>query len=65
VDKLDAVVEILKTIATIAIPYIALLRTRTDIDRLAAMQRAKENGRPVETQLRRKWYHGLKKLRKK
>lgn len=56
----DFVIEILKIIASVAIPYIALLRTRTDLDRLAAAQRAKETGLSVESQMRKRFYHRLK-----
>lgn len=42
------------------IPYIALLRTRTDLDRFAAAQRAKEYGLPADEFLRKRWYHKLK-----
>ncbi len=52
----DTLIEALKIIATIAIPYIALLRTRVDFDRYAAAQRAKASGASVESELRRKWY---------
>jgi hypothetical protein len=61
----DFILEVLKIIASILIPYIALLRTRTDLDRFAAAQRAKELGTTVEEQLRKKWYHRIKKARTK
>lgn len=59
------ILELAKIIASILIPYIALLRTRTDLDRFAAAQRAKELGKPADTQLRKKWYHCLKGRYKK
>ena len=42
------------------IPIVALLRTRTDLDRFPAAQRAKESGRPADEELRKKWYHVVK-----
>lgn len=54
------IIEILKIIASMVIPYIALLRTRTDLDRFAAAQRAKEYGLPADEFLRKRWYHKLK-----
>jgi hypothetical protein len=58
----DYVIEILRIIASMVIPIVALLRTRTDLDRFAAAQRAKESGKPTDTMLRKKWYHKLKRL---
>lgn len=54
------ILEVLKVIASMVIPIVALLRTRTDLDRYAASQRAKEKGESVESQLRKRWYHCLK-----
>lgn len=59
-DK-EFILELSKIIAPVIISYIALLRTRTDLDRFAASQRAKELGEPAETFLRKRWYHILKK----
>lgn len=56
----EMVIEALKIVASMVIPIVALLRTRTDLDRFAAAQRAKETGEPAETQLRKRWYHKLK-----
>jgi len=63
-DK-EFILELSKVIAPVIISYIALLRTRTDFDRFAASQRAKELGTTVEEQLRKKWYHRIKKARTK
>ena len=60
-DTKTFLIEALRTIATMVIPLIALLRTRTDLDRFAAAQRAKETGTSLSSQLRRRWYHRLKK----
>jgi len=57
----DYVIEILRIIASMVIPIVALLRTRTDLDRFAAAQRAKESGKPTDTMLRKRWYHRLKR----
>lgn len=60
-------VEILKIIAPIVVSYIALLRTRTDLDRYIASQRAKEHGGPpaiIDKFIRHRWYHRLFKTRK-
>lgn len=54
------IIEILKIIASMVIPIVALLRTRTDLDRFAAAQRAKESGLPADEMLRKRWYHALK-----
>ena len=54
------IIEVLKIIASMVIPIVALLRTRTDLDRFAAAQRAKESGRPADEELRKKWYHVVK-----
>ena len=59
-DTRAFVLEALKTIATMVVPIVALLRVRTDLDRFAAAQRAKEMNTTVESQLRRRWYHRLK-----
>lgn len=58
------IIEVLKIVASMVIPYIALLRTRTDLDRFAASQRAKETGKPADTFLRKKWYHKLKRVKR-
>ncbi len=55
-DWQSTLVEALKIVATVAIPYIALLRTRVDFDRYAAAQRAKASGATIESELRRRWY---------
>ena len=60
----EFIIEALKIIASMVIPYIALLRTRTDLDRFAAAQRAKETGQSAESLLRKQWYHRLKKTSK-
>lgn len=52
--------EVLKLCASMVVPLLALLRTRVDLDRFAAAQRAKETGQPIEKVMRRKWYHRLK-----
>lgn len=57
----DFIIEALKIVASMVIPYVALLRTRTDLDRFAAAQRAKESGQSPESQLRKRWYHRLKR----
>lgn len=54
------IIEVFKIIASMVIPIVALLRTRTDLDRFAAAQRAKESGRPADEELRKRWYHKLK-----
>ena len=54
----ELLLEALKVVASMAVPYIALLRTRADLDRFAAAQRAKE-GVPLELAMRRRWYHPL------
>jgi len=54
------IIEVLKIIASMVIPIVALLRTRTDLDRFAAAQRAKETGLPADEHLRKRWYHSLK-----
>lgn len=64
-DVKEWALEMLKTLATIAVPYFALLKTRTDLDRFAASQRAKDSGNPAEMEIRQRWYHGLKPRRKK
>ena len=63
-DALHVAVEILRIVASMVIPLLALLRTRTDLDRFAAAQRAKESGRPLELEMRHKWFHRLKRERK-
>lgn len=57
----EAVVEVFKVVATIAIPFIAYLnlKTRTDLDRFAASQRAEKTGEPYESQIRKRAYHRL------
>lgn len=57
--------EVLKLCASMVIPLLALLRTRTDLDRFAAAQRAKEQGTTIECQMRKRWYHGFKRRRRK
>ena len=64
-DTKTFIIEALKTIATMVVPIVALLRTRTDLDRFAAAQRAKETGMPLESQIRHRWYHRLKPINKK
>lgn len=59
-----AAIEVLRIVASMVIPLIALLRTRTDLDRFAAAQRAKEQGCDVKSTLRRRWYHRLSRKRK-
>ncbi len=64
---LDAhvLLDILKILAPIAVSYLALLRTRTDLDRYIAAQRARERGNaPLEAYLRRRWYHRFYRVRK-
>jgi hypothetical protein len=60
----DQAIEILKLLTPIAVSYIALLKTRTDLDRYIASQRAKESGKPYASQIRHKWYHRLWSVRK-
>lgn len=55
----ELAIEVLKILTPIAVSYIALLKTRTDLDRYIASQRAKESGRPYASQIRRRWYHRL------
>lgn len=64
-DVTDAIVEVVKILGPIAIAYIGVLKNRSDIDRYAASQRAKDSGRPYETQIRKRWYQGLFKKRMK
>lgn len=59
------ILELLKIVAAMAVPYIALLRTRADLDRFAASQRAKQTGLPFESQMRRRWYHRVVIKRRK
>lgn len=54
------IIEILKIIASMVIPIVGLLRTRTDLDRFAASQRAKGTGESADEFLRKRWYHKLK-----
>ena len=56
----DFVLEALRLLASMVIPLLALLRTRTDLDRFAAAQRAKEKGTTLECEMRKRWYHRLK-----
>lgn len=58
------IIEALKIVASMVIPIVALLRTRTDLDRFAAAQRAKESGKPADMFLRKKWYHKLKGVKR-
>lgn len=58
------IVETLKIVASMVLPFIALLRTRTDLDRFAAAQRAKELGTSIDCQMRARWYHRFKGKRK-
>ncbi len=58
---MDYTLEILKVIASMVIPIVALLRTRTDLDRFAASIRAKESGKSSDDMLRKRWYHRLKR----
>jgi len=60
VDNKSYFLELLKVLASMVIPIVALLRTRTDLDRFAAAQRAKESGLPADEMLRKRWYHALK-----
>lgn len=62
-DTNTFILELAKILASIAIPMIALLRTRTDLDRIAASQRALTKGTTPTAELRKKWYHGLKPLK--
>lgn len=59
-DIAAAGIEVLKVLASMVIPLLGLLRTRTDLDRFAAAQRAKELGTSMECQLRKRWYHGTR-----
>lgn len=59
-DNKSYLLELLKVLASMVIPIVALLRTRTDLDRFAAAQRAKESGLPADEMLRKRWYHALK-----
>lgn len=59
-DNKSYLLELLKVLASMVIPIVALLRTRTDLDRFAASQRAKETGFPADEMLRKRWYHALK-----
>lgn len=61
----ETLIEVLKIVAPIVITYIGLLKTRVDLDRFAASQRAKETKSSLESQIRRRWYHPLFKQRKK
>lgn len=61
----EAVVEVIKTLGPIALAYIGVLKNRTDIDRLAASQRAEKNNTPVENQMRKKWYHRMFRTNKR
>lgn len=62
-DTKTFVIEALKALATMVVPLIALLRTRTDLDRFAAAQRAKETGTSMESQIRKRWYHAFSEKR--
>ncbi len=60
-------IELLKLVvpplASVALAYIGVLKNRTDLDRFAARQRAKESGLSVESQMRRRWYHGRRNVK--
>ena len=64
-DAKEFVIELLKIVASMVIPIVALLRVRTDLDRFAATQRAKESGKSVESQMRHRWYHRFKGTQKR
>jgi hypothetical protein len=53
--------EILKIVIPVVISYIALLRTRTELDILYAKHREQTG----EGGMRKRWYHSLKKTRDK
>lgn len=57
--------DILKILAPIVVSYIGLLKTRTDLDRYIAGQRARERGAAPEAYMRHRWYHKFFRLRKK
>lgn len=57
------IIEVLKILASMIVPIVALLRTRTDLDRFAAGQRAKELGLSSDKCIRKRWYHVLKRKR--
>jgi hypothetical protein len=61
----DFILEVIKTLATMVIPIIMLLRSRVDLDRYIATRRAKENGQPVSDVIRKRWYHSLKGSRER
>lgn len=63
-DLRDWALEVLKVLASMVVPLLALMRTRVDLDRFAAAQRAKETGRPVEEMMRHKWYTRLVRKKK-
>jgi hypothetical protein len=56
----EFILEALKTLATMVIPIVMLLRSRIDLDRYIAAQRSKESGQPVSAVIRKRWYHRLK-----
>jgi hypothetical protein len=60
VELQEFLLEALKVIASMVIPVVLLLRSRVDLDRYIASQRAKEMGMPVRSVMRRRWYHKLK-----
>ena len=53
--------EALKILAPIAVSYIALLRTRVELDILYAKHREALTGEP--NQMRKRWYHVLRRRR--
>jgi len=55
----DFILEALKMIVPVAIAYIGVLKTRTDLDILYAKHRGDE-----KTKMRRRWYHRFAARRK-
>jgi len=56
--------DAVKMFIPILVSYIALLRTRTELDILYAKNRAKASGQPEEEMMRKRWYHALKRTKK-
>jgi hypothetical protein len=63
-QRLGLLIDLFKVISSMAVPYIALLKTRTDLDRFIAAQRAKDLGTTAESQIRRRWFHCMFRVRR-
>lgn len=55
----EFLIEVLKLVVPVAIAYVGLLKTRTDLDILYAKHRGDE-----KTMMRKRWYHRLSRRTK-